>query len=198
MLPDASADNLTLWLRRMSAGEAEAADHVASVVYQELRRLASSALNGQNSGHSLQPTLLVNEAFLKLLKGQPIDWQDRGHFFALASRMMRRIVVDYFRSRRAEKRPPRDLAMSLLDQVVFSDDRREEVMLVDEALHKLSEVDSRAAKVVEMRYFGGFTVAQTAEILGVADRTVKRDWEMAQWWLKSYIGGLDTAAGAGA
>jgi RNA polymerase sigma-70 factor (ECF subfamily) len=180
-------DDLTQWLKRMSAGDGEAAEHVASAVYQELRRLAASVINRENRYHSLQPTLLVNEAFLTLIKGQPIEWQDRKHFFSLACRMMRRIVVDYFRNQNAQRRPPRRLQLSIEDVVVFSDDRRDEALIVDEALDKLFEVDPRAAKVVELRYFAGLTIEQTAELLGVTDRTVKRDWEMAQWWLKRYF-----------
>jgi len=181
-------DDLTLWLKRMSAGEAEAAEHVAAAVYLELHRLAGFAMNRETRHHSLQPTLLVNEAFLRLLKGQPVDWQDRGHFFTLAAKIMRRIVTDHFRELDAQKRPPRQLQLSLEDAVVFSDYRREEALMVDEALDELGKVDSRAAKVVELRYFGGLTVEQTASVLNVADKTVQRDWDMAKWWLRRHFG----------
>jgi RNA polymerase sigma factor (TIGR02999 family) len=190
-------DDLTLWLKRMSAGESEAAEHVASAVYQELRRLAAFAIGPESRHHSLQPTLLVNEAFLQLIKGQPVEWQDRSHFFNLASRMMRRIVIDYFRSQDAQKRPPRHLQFSVEDAIVFSDERRDEALIVDEALSKLTEIDARAAKVVELRYFAGFTVNETADVLGIADRTVRRDWEMAHWWLKRYFAAEGSGADSG-
>jgi RNA polymerase sigma-70 factor (ECF subfamily) len=183
-----SGDDLTLWLKRMSAGEAEAAEHVATAVYQELHRLAGAFIRRETRHHSLQPTLLVNEAFLRLLKGQPVDWQDRNHFFTLAAKIMRRIVTDHFRGQGAQKRPSRQLQLSLEDVLVFSDDRRDEALMVDEALDELSKVDWRAGKVVELRYFGGLTIDQTADVLNVADKTVKRDWDMAKWWLKRYFG----------
>jgi len=189
-MSDARAgDDLTLWLRRMGMGEQEATEHVASLVYQELHRLAAAVINRETRDHSLQPTLLVNEAFLRLMKGQPVDWQDRGHFFALMARMMRRIVVDHFRSEGAQKRPSPQLRLSLEDAVVFADDRRDEALMVDEALDDFSKVDARAAEVVELRYFGGLETGQIAEILGISDRTVKRDWQAAKWWLERHFNG---------
>jgi RNA polymerase sigma factor (TIGR02999 family) len=187
MASGAAAKDLTVWLRRMSAGESDAAEQVASAVYAELRRLASSALRGENRQHSLQPSLLVNEAFLQLLKGQPIDWQDRNHFFSLAARMMRRIIVDYFRGARAQKRPPRDLQLPAEEGLAFSEDRREEVLMVDEALDRLRAIDARAAQVVELRYFAGLSIEETAEVLKINARTVKRDWSMARFWLARYF-----------
>jgi RNA polymerase sigma factor (TIGR02999 family) len=182
-------DELTVWLNRMSAGEADATSQVASLVYEELRRLAGSAMSGERRYNSLQPTLIVNEAFLKLLKGQPVNWQDRAHFFTLAGRMMRRIVVDHFRNVSAQKRPQRAFQISMDEAIVFSDDRRDEVLIIDEALRHLSEVNARAAQVVELRYFVGLSIKEVAEALNVAPRTVRRDWEMAGWWLKQYLGG---------
>lgn len=180
-------DDLTVWLTRMSAGETQAAEHVAEVVYRELHRLASGALRRERRHNSLQPTLLVNELFLRLLKGRPVAWQDRSHFFCLAARMMRRVIVDYFRGQGAVKRPPTQLRSSIEEVMVFSVDRRDEALIVDQALDHLSEIDSRTARVVELRYFGGLTFEETAVILNVSERTVKRDWEMAQWWLKQYF-----------
>ena len=173
----------------MSVGEQEASEYVASLVYRELHRLAAAVLNPGNPCHSLQPTLLVNEAFLRLMKGQPVEWQDRSHFFALMARMMRRIVVDHFRNQGAQKRVSPQLRLSLEDAVIFSDDHRDEVLMVDEALHDFSKVDARAAKVVELRYFGGLETGQIAGILGVSSRTVKRDWQAAKWWLERHFSG---------
>lgn len=184
----AEPHDLTVWLRRMSAGESDAAEKVAAVVYAELRRLAALALRGENRQHSLQPSVLVNEAFLQLLKSQPIDWQDRHHFYSLTARMMRRIIIDYFRHLRAQKRPPRELQLPAEDQIIFGEDRREEALMVDEALERLKAVDARAAQVVELRYFGGLDLEEIAGILDVHSRTVKRDWTMARWWLSRYFG----------
>jgi RNA polymerase sigma-70 factor (ECF subfamily) len=194
MSGERTEDDLTVWLKRMSAGESQAAEHVAAVVYRELHRLASGALRRERRYHSLQPTLLVSEAFLRLLNVKPVARQDRSHFFSLAARMMRRIVIDYFRGQGANKRPPKHLQLSVDDAIVFSDDRRDEALMVDQALNRLSEIDPRSAKVVEFRYFGGLTFEETAEILAVGERTVKRDWEMAQWWLKQYFESTEDGA----
>jgi RNA polymerase sigma-70 factor, ECF subfamily len=195
MSDDRAGEDLTVWLRRMSAGESQAAERVAEVVYQELHRLATHAVRREGRYHSLQPTALVNEAFLRLLNGRGIEWQDRSHFFALAARMMRRIIIDYFRGQSAAKRPPKHLQVPMDDAVAFREDRRDEALMVDQALNQLNEIDARAASVVELRYFGGLTFEQAAEILGVRERTVKRDWEMAQWWLRRYFE-ADAAAGS--
>ena len=181
--------DLTVWLKRMSAGESEASEYVGALVYTELRRIAALAICRENRYHSLNPSLLVSEVFVKLMKAQPVDWQDRGHFYSVAARMMRRIVVDYFRHSGAQKRPPRGLQIDAEDAIVFTDERRDEALMVDQALDLLKEVDSRAASVVELRYFGGLTCDETASVLSVNGRTVKRDWEMAQWWLRRYFDG---------
>ena len=138
--------------------------------------------------HSLQPTLLVNEAFIRLIQSPDIDWQDRQHFYTLAARMMRRIIIDYFRGRDAQKRPPRSLEVPLEGAVVFDDSRREESLdVLDEALEQLNKFDPRAASVVELRYFGGMSITEIASLLNVAERTVRRDWLVAQAWLKRYF-----------
>jgi RNA polymerase sigma factor (TIGR02999 family) len=196
VVTDNSTDgDLTVWLKRMSSGERQASEHVGALVYTELRRMAALAIRHENRYHSLQPSLLVSEVFMKLMKGRPIDWQDRSHFYSVAARMMRQIVVDYFRQSGAQKRPPRGLQIDARDAIVFTDERRDEALMVDEAIDMLKEVDARAASVVELRYFGGLTCDETAGVLNVNGRTVKRDWEMAQWWLRRYF---DTgAAGCG-
>ena len=171
----------------MSSGDAQAAEIVASTVYRELHRLAKAIVGRNNQVHTLQPTVLVSEAFVRLMGAKPIRWVDRRHFFSVAARMMRRIVVDYFRVRKAQKRPPMGMQMSLDDVVIFNDERRDEVLMVDEALSKLYRVDPRAAEIVELRYFGGLKVDEVAKALKLADRTVKRDWQLAQAWLKSYL-----------
>jgi RNA polymerase sigma-70 factor (ECF subfamily) len=161
---------------------------VACIVYKELHRLAAAAIPWDARDRSLQPTLLVNEAFLRLLKGEPVDWHDRDHFFHLAARMMRRIVVDHFKERGAKKRPPARMQLSLDDVAVFNEDSRDEALMVDQALEGLSNAAARAAKVVELRYFGGLTIDQIASILEISDQTVKRDCQFARWWFEKYYG----------
>lgn len=181
-----SAD-LTIWLRRMNEGDSDAANQVAGAIYGELRQMAAGRLSHETRDHSLQPTLLVNEMFLRLLRTQRVNWNDRGHFFATAARMMRRIVIDYFRDKGAQKRPQRSKQTQLEDVVIFDDNRREESLLLDDALNQLAKIDERAVTVVEMRYFAGFSAEQTAELLGVHPRTVMRDWLVAKAWLKKYF-----------
>lgn len=180
-------EKLTLWLRRMSQGDAEAAEVVANSVYKELKRLARSVMSHEYRTHSLQPTLLVNEAFLRLIRGEPIQWQDRQHFYVLAGRMMRRIVIDHFREKDASKRPPARLQLSLDDVVVISEERSQEALIIDEALDQLAAFDARAAQVVELRYFAGLTIEEIAEVLKKDPRTVKRDWRVARAWLHQYL-----------
>lgn len=178
---------LTLLLRRMSEGDPEAGNEAAEAVYSELRRLAHKAMPPGGSAASLQPTLLVNEAFVRLLRGDRIEWQDRQHFYLLCGRMMRRIVVDYFRERNAQKRPQRLLRTPVEDAVVMTEERRDEVLVVDEALTKLEQFDPRAARVVELRYFLGLSEGEIAELLNLGMRTVRRDWAAAQAWLKKFL-----------
>ena len=187
MVQNPRQDDLTILLRRMSSGDAKAAEIVASTVYGELRRVAKAIAGGNNRFHSLQPTVLVNEAFVRLIGGKPIQWADRRHFFSVAARMMRRIMVDYFREKKAQKRPQVKMQMSLDHVMVFNDERRDEVLMVDEALNKLGRLDPRAAEVVELRYFGGLSNDEVAKVLKLTDRTVKRDWQLAQAWLKDYF-----------
>jgi RNA polymerase sigma-70 factor, ECF subfamily len=183
---------LTMLLRRMTHGDREAGEEAVAQVYSELRRLACKALSGGSGSMSLQPTLLVNEAFLRLLRGEPIEWQDRRHFYILSARMMRRIVVDHFRERNAQKRPPSRGRVALEDVVVISEERRDEVLIVDEALRKLEEFDARAAQVVELRYFGGLSEEETAEVLAISVRTFRRDRAAAQYLLKQYLQRAET------
>ena len=179
--------DLTVWLRQMTDGDPKAAESVAEAVYGELRHMAAGRLFRERRDHSLQPTLLVNEVFLRLLRMKRVNWNDRGHFFALAARLMRRIVVDYFRERNALKRPPRALQLTLDQSIIFNEDRRDEALMVDEALERFAQLDPRAAQTVELRYFGGLSAEQTAESLGVTVRTIHRDWAAAQAWLKDWF-----------
>lgn len=196
MTARADDKDLTFWLRRMSEGDELARERVASAVYSELHRVAARVLAGEGRDHSLQPTLLVNEAFLRLFGSQSVDWQNRQHFFLIAARMMRRIVIDYFRQRGAQKRPPVAMQLSLEDAVVFREDRLEEALMVDEALKKLEVYDATAAQVVELRYFAGFSTDEVARLLRRSDRSIKRDWSFAQAWLRRYFDGEGKHSGA--
>ncbi len=187
-------EQLTILLRRMAEGDREAADQAAHEVYAALRLLARSVLSGEANQHSLEPTLLVNEAFMRLLTGAKVDWQNRQHFYLLCARMMRRIVVDYFRQRSAQKRPQRESQIPLDNLFVISDDRQDEILVVDEALGRLHEFDPRAAQVAELRYFAGRDEREIAVILDVTERTVRRDWLAAQLFLKRHLQSRRAAA----
>ena len=185
---DPAPEQLTVWLRRMSEGDEEAGNLVAGVVYRELKRQAAQALSGEYRDHSLQPTVIVNEAFTRLLKAKQIDWLDRNHFFSLTARMMRRVITDHFRQRDASKRPRSERRVDLENLMVFADENREQVLIVDEALGQLGQMNARLAQIVELRYFGGLTVEEVSAVLGLTERTVKRDWQLARWWLKRHLG----------
>lgn len=157
------------------------------LVYQELRRIAGNQMRGERSGHTLQPTALVHEAFLRLVGQNRADWKNRTQFFAVAAQLMRRLLVDHARRRRAAKR---SIAVTLNEEICHrrpGADQTEEILAVDEILGQLAELDPRQARVVELRYFGGLSVKETAEAIGVATRTVKLDWAMAKGWLKSQL-----------
>jgi RNA polymerase sigma factor (TIGR02999 family) len=158
------------------------------VVYNELRRMAAAQLRRERADHTLQPSALVHELYLLLIGPGEIGWDNRAHFFKTASGVMRNILVDYARAKRAAKRDGRLQRVDLeWDTMAFADRDLERVLAVDEALTRLAEWDARQAKVVELRYFSGFDVEETAEILGVSAKTVKRDWSMARAWLRTQL-----------
>jgi RNA polymerase sigma factor (TIGR02999 family) len=154
------------------------------VVYQELRNLADSYLRRERSDHTLQPTALIHEAYLRLIDQNVPQWEGRAHFFGVAARLMRQILVDHARSRHAERRGGHDKKLSLDDVTVFSDSRAAELMAFDEALNKLAQLDERKCRIIEMRSFGGMSVQETAEALGISVPTVKRDMRVAKAWLR--------------
>jgi RNA polymerase sigma factor (TIGR02999 family) len=161
-------------------------------VYPELRRLAGRLLRSERPGHTLQTTGLVNEAYLRLLGHSNLDWKDRAHFFAAAAQSMRRILVDYARKRRAGKRAGGQ-QVELTDALAISDDRLELVVAIDQLLTRLSEWDALQCRVVELRFFGGLTEDEVAEVLGIGIRTVSREWNLARAWL---YGELNRSPGA--
>jgi len=160
----------------------ESLDEVVLLVYQELRRLAAHYLRGERANHTLQPTALVNEAYLCLAKQDGVRWQNRAHFLAIAANTMRRVLVDYARERGAVKRGGDRKRVTLRSSIAL-DDRDVDILALDEALQKLSGFDPEGARVVELRFFGGLTVEETAEAIGVSPATVKRTWTAAKAWL---------------
>ena len=164
-------------------GDEVARDALMSAVYDELHRLAHRYMNRESPGHTLQTSALVNEAFVRLVDQRYVQWQSRAHFFGIAAQMMRRILVDYARSRNYAKRGGGAIQVSLEESLIVSDERTTEVVNVHEALERLAEFDARKSQIVELRFFGGFSIEETAEVLGVSPGTVMRDWTLAKAWL---------------
>jgi RNA polymerase sigma factor (TIGR02999 family) len=174
---------VTNLLGLLRLGDPQAEERLIPLVYGELRRLAASYLRKERSDHTLQPTALVHEAYLRLRDVRGIDWQSRAHFFALAAQLMRRILVDHARAHRASKRGGSREPVALDDALVFSPPRAEQFVALDEALTRLAKRDRRQSQIVEMRFFGGLDEQEIASLLGISTRTVKRDWRIAKAWL---------------
>ena len=166
-----------------SSGNESARDELIPLVYDELRRLAGRHLAKERDGHSLQATALVNEVFLRLVDQRQVDWQNRAHFFALSSRMMRRILVDYARKRQYAKRGGGAMHTVFDEALMVSNEKPWDVVALDDALSELAAVDSRKCEVVELKYFGGLSIEEIAEVLKVSPITVRRDWTTAKAWL---------------
>lgn len=174
----------TQLLEQMQAGDRQAAEKLLPLVYEEFRQLARHYLQQERANHTLQPTALVHEAYMKLIDQSRVNWQGRTHFFAVAAQAMRRILVDHARHHLRLKRGGGQHRVMLDENVALSaKDRDEDVVALDEALQKLADFDPRQAKVVEMRFFAGLSVEEVAEQLGVSKRTVEGDWTMARAWL---------------
>jgi RNA polymerase sigma-70 factor, ECF subfamily len=182
LMTDASS-GLTRLLSAVGGGNAAAVDQLTPAVYEELRRLAKRHLAGQRRGHTLQTRDLVAEAYLKLVNVQESAWKDRIHFFAVASRAMRSVLVDYARRRGYAKRGGNPIRVSLSEADQISEQNSTEVIAVDEALSRLAVLDPRKSQIVELRYFGGLSVEESAEVLGLSSRTIKREWRWAKAWL---------------
>jgi len=174
---------VTELLKRWGAGDRAALDELMPVMHRELRRLAAWRMQQERPEHSLQPTALVNEMFLRIVNLEQIDWQDRAHFLGTASAIMRRILVDHARRHRAAKRGEGASTVTLNEAIGAGDTRDVEILALDEALTRLGEMDERLEKVVVLRFFGGLTVDEIAKVLGVSAPTVKRDWSTAKTWL---------------
>lgn len=179
-----SPHEVTKLLVAWGEGDQNARDELMPLVYEELRRLAHSYMIRERPAHTLQTSGLVNEAFLRLVDQRDVHWQNRAHFFGIAAQMMRRILVDYARNRGYAKRGGSARQVSLEEGLIISQERSEEVIALDEALTRLSDFDWRKSQIVELRFFCGLSIEETAEILKVSPGTVKRDWTLAKAWLR--------------
>jgi RNA polymerase sigma factor (TIGR02999 family) len=182
------SQNITHLLKEWSDGDERALDKLTPLVYEELRKQAARYLRRERAGHTLQTTALINEAYLRLIDAKDVRWQSRAHFFAIAANLMRRVLVDHARRRDAEKRGGEHLRMTLDDALAVTTAPDVDVLAIDEALNKLARIDSQQALVVELRFFSGLSVEETAAALGVSPATVKRDWSVARAWLRREIG----------
>ncbi len=175
--------DITRLLIRWGRGESTALNEIVPAVYAELRRIAHLYMRRQRAGNSLQTTALVNEAYLRLVDSDKVNWHDRNHFFAICSQLMRRILVDRARRRSSQKRGGDRLQITLAEEIAVLDQKQADVVALDEALRRLAEMSPRQSQIVELRYFGGLTEDQVADALGISSRTVRRDWNVARAWL---------------
>ena len=183
----ASPRKVAKLLQDLSAGREEAGDKLLPLVYEELRSLARFYMSDERSGHTLQTTALVHEAYLRLAGGKEITRENKAHYFRLAARAMRRVLIDNARKKRIQKAGLGQQEIALDEEAAVSEGFTDDLLVLDKALCRLSEVDPKLVQVVELRYFGGMTVEQTAKVLGISSRTVKRDWRLARVWLKGEI-----------
>ncbi len=183
------AGEVTELLVKWSEGDADALDQLLPIVYAELRRIADAYLRRERSGHTLQATALVHEAYLRLIKAQGLEWQNREQFFGISANLMRQILVDHARTATAVKRGGTAPNLPLDEFLTISGDSDANLLLLDAALNKLALIDAQAARIVELRYFAGLTIEETAEILKTSPMTVKREWATARAWLHREIAG---------
>ena len=165
-------------------GDKAALDELMPVVYEELRRLARNYLSRERPGHTLQTTALVHEAYLRLVDQRSVNWQNRAQFFGIAAQMMRRILINHAKDRNAKKRQGYATRVSLDDAVSFFERRELDLMALDEALNDLAALDSQQTQIVELRFFGGLTIEEVSEVLGISPATTKREWDSAKLWLR--------------
>jgi RNA polymerase sigma factor (TIGR02999 family) len=183
---EASPNEITEQLIAWSKGDETALEKLIPAVYQELRRMANHYLRGEDSGHSLQPTALVHEAYLRLIDQTKVEWHNRAHFFGVAAQMMRRILIDHAKAKHRVKRGGTAVKVVLDENANFTHERATELLALDDALHALARMDERKSRIVELRYFGGLSVEETAQVLGISDKTVMRDWNLATaWWYRA-------------
>jgi RNA polymerase sigma factor (TIGR02999 family) len=179
-----SSQGITQLLERWSQGDEEALDQLMPLVYDELHRLAGAYLRRERREHILQPTALVNEAYLKLVRQQNIQWQNRAQFFGVAAQLMRRILVDHARANNADKRGGDQVNVSLENIGAFGTQPTTDVLALHDVLNRLAEIDPDQSRIVELRFFGGLTIIEAAEVMQVSHSTVEREWKIAKAWLK--------------
>ena len=182
-----SSQQVTQLLVAWGGGDGAALGELMPLVYEELRRLAHRCMIRERPGHTLQTSALIDEAYLRLVDQRNIRWQDRAHFFGIAARLMRQILVDYARKRRYAKRGGDAHQVPLDEAIIVSKERAADVVALDDALKSLAEIDPRQSQIVELRFFGGLSIEETAEVLGVSEGTVRRDWALAKAWLHDAI-----------
>jgi RNA polymerase sigma-70 factor, ECF subfamily len=183
-------DSVARLLAAHRDGDREAFDRLAPLVYDELRRIAARYLSRERAGHTLQPTALVNEAYVRLVQAEDLGFENRSHFFGVAARLMRQILVDAARKRAAGRRGGRQHRVTLTEGVALEHGGRDvDLLMLDDALTRLAEKDARLAQIVDLRYFGGLSVEETAEVLDSSPRTVKREWAVARVWLRDLMSG---------
>ena len=175
--------DVTALLMELTNGNREAASELMPIVYDELRKLAGRYMRRERTDHTLQATALLHEAYLKLVQQQEANWQSRAHFFGIAAQVMRHILIDHARGHTSEKRGGGKRPVPLEEALIFTPEKSLELLRLDESLQRLAELDPRQGRVVELRFFGGLTVEETADVLGVSPKTVKREWSMAKAWL---------------
>jgi len=177
-------DDMTTLLAQVREGNQGAAERLLPLIYAELRKMAGAYLQRERPGHTLQATALVNEVYLRLAGGEPISWQNRAHFFAIAANSMRQILLDYARRRRTDKRGGKDAhQVDLAPDLLGVSPKIENVIAIDEALERLAQIDARQSRLVELRFFAGLNVEEVAEVMGVSAVTIKREWRSAKAWL---------------
>jgi len=187
-----TSNEVTQLLRAWSDGQQEALEKLMPLVYDELHRLAQHYMSRERSGHILQTSALVNEAFLRLVDARQVNWQNRAHFFAISASLMRRILVDFARTHQSQKRGAGVRPVSL-DEGLYATEERLDLASLDDALKALAAFDPRKSRVVELRFFGGLNMEEAAEVLQVSPETVKRDWKLAKAWLLREMGGEQDA-----
>ena len=179
--------DVTQLLVAWSNGDETAGDELIPLVYEELHRLAHHYMNGERPGHTLQTSALINEAFVRLVDQRDVHWQNRSHFFGIAAQMMRRVLVDYARSRQYQKRGGDVVQVSLNDELIVSNEQTAEVVALDDALKSLATFDQRKCQIVELRFFAGLSIEEAAQVLGLSAGTVMREWTLAKAWLRKEI-----------
>ncbi|HEY2796416.1 MAG TPA: sigma-70 family RNA polymerase sigma factor [Thermoanaerobaculia bacterium] len=187
-MTEAAPPAVTALLQEWSRGDSGALERLTPIVYEELRRIAAGYMRKERPGHTLQATALVNEAYVRLIGQKRVSWQNRAHFFGIAAQLMRRVLIDHARRRQAEKRGADRLRVSTDAEIASGPDLDFDMLAIDGALTRLERLDPPQARIVELRFFGGLTVEETAEVVGISTATVKREWRTARVWLRREVG----------